>query len=429
MRLVRVWCVVLVSAVWGTGSWACGLEFVLPPLAENFLSGNDPDGVSEALLNDQGQEGLDAVLAAARTGDRIDRPEIREKIDRLAGQRDAWASGLYWHRDFEEAKARAQAMGRPILSLRLLGRLDQDLSCANSRFFRTALYANQALATYLKDRFVLHWESVRPVPVMTIDFGDGRTMKRTITGNSFHYVLDTRGRMVDVLPGLYGPTAFRGHLERAETFALEQTGVEESARYLEALRGFHQSALAQMDLVESSLLGPATVEVANTHKQPTAAAAADRLTVGKSDIEAPALQALLPRTTRDLADTDPAWDQIAAHYAQDNKLDASGRGLFMAKENTAERVNRLTESKKFVEDPAFAALRRFEVSLARDTAFNEHRLHRRLHDHVVARGAIGDLEVVTRYVYAELSLPLSTTCGTGSIPPTLTPPSTDAANA
>ena len=46
----------------------------------------------------------------------------------------------------------------------LLGRLDEELSCANSRFFRTVLYANAEISAHLREHFVLHWQSVRPVP-------------------------------------------------------------------------------------------------------------------------------------------------------------------------------------------------------------------------------------------------------------------------
>ena len=55
---------------------------------------------------------------------------------------------------------------------------------------------------------MLHWQSVRPVPTVTIDFGDGRKLERTLTGNSIHYILDSQGRPIDALPGLYGPQAF-----------------------------------------------------------------------------------------------------------------------------------------------------------------------------------------------------------------------------
>ncbi len=85
----------------------------------------------------------------------------------LCTQRDCYASKLYWYTDLEQAKEKAKATGKPILSLRLLGKLDQDLSCANSRFFRVALYPNAEISKLLQDRYILHWKSVRPAPKVT----------------------------------------------------------------------------------------------------------------------------------------------------------------------------------------------------------------------------------------------------------------------
>ena len=98
----------------------------------------------------------------------------------------------------------------------MLGKLTDEYSCANSRFFRTTLYANQQIARLLRGQFVLHWESVRPVPRVTIDFGDGRKLERTLTGNSAHYILDEQGQPLDVLPGLYGPAIFKEWLNRVD---------------------------------------------------------------------------------------------------------------------------------------------------------------------------------------------------------------------
>jgi len=117
-------------------------------------------------------------------------------------------SGLSWYTDLDEAKAAAHAQHKPILSLRLLGNLDEELSCANSRFFRTILYTDPRIAAAMREKYILHWKSVRPVPKVTIDFGDGRVITTTITGNSIHYILDENGRVIDAIPGMYTPNAF-----------------------------------------------------------------------------------------------------------------------------------------------------------------------------------------------------------------------------
>jgi hypothetical protein len=159
----------------------------------------------------------------------------------VAKQRDAYASGLYWHTDLEAAKVVAKATGKRILSLRLLGNLNEDFSCANSRFFRTALYANKEVSAYLRQNYVLHWKSVRPVPKLTIDMGDGRKIERTITGNSIHYVLNADGVVLDAVPGLYGPSTFVNTLRKSDDlakFAVSESSGREWLGYSE----YHRNA-------------------------------------------------------------------------------------------------------------------------------------------------------------------------------------------
>ena len=153
-----------------------------------------------------GPAGVQALLDLAAADPAAGRsPGFDAALDAVCAQHDCAASHLYWYTDLAAARAEAERTGKPILSLRLLGRLDEELSCANSRFFRAVLYPDPQIAGLLRDRFVLHWESVRPVPKVTIDFGDGRRLVGTVTGNSIHYVLDSHGRLVDGLPGLNGP--------------------------------------------------------------------------------------------------------------------------------------------------------------------------------------------------------------------------------
>jgi hypothetical protein len=139
-------------------------------------------------------------------------------LDRICAQKDAHTSLLYWFTDLTEATREARRTKRPILSLRLLGRLDEELSCANSRFFRKLLYPEPRINLRMRD-FVLHWQSIRPVPKVTIDFGD-RRIERTLTGNSVHLVLDENARAVDAIPGLMSPAAFVEQLAQGLAFAM-----------------------------------------------------------------------------------------------------------------------------------------------------------------------------------------------------------------
>jgi hypothetical protein len=190
-------------------------------------------------------------------------------LDALCAQKDAHTSLLYWFTDLDAAIAEARRTRRPILSLRLLGRLDHALSCANSRFFRKLLYPERRINQLLRKDFVLHWQSVRPVPRVTIDFGDGRVIERTLTGNSVHVVLDPDGYAVDALPGLLAPNVFVEQLVEARRFALADR---------RDLRRLHAAASRR----------PVT------HAPPTRAVAASRIAMTKHVVEAPVLRAVAP---------------------------------------------------------------------------------------------------------------------------------------
>ena len=123
---------------------------------------NDPGAIAE--LRAIGQPAVDALLQwrASQKLDDTAEQRFESAIDSVCKQRDCAWSGLYWYTDFDAAKDAARRENKPILTLRLLGNLDEELSCANSRFFRTTLYSNPDIAAYLRAHFVLHWSSERP---------------------------------------------------------------------------------------------------------------------------------------------------------------------------------------------------------------------------------------------------------------------------
>jgi hypothetical protein len=92
---------------------------------------------------------------------------------------------------------------------------------------RTVLYPDPAVRKLLSESYVLHWSSERPVPLVTIEFGDGKVLKRTVTGNAAHYVFTSDGNAVDVLPGVYPPTVFHQCLTESLAFATAVTGKSE----------------------------------------------------------------------------------------------------------------------------------------------------------------------------------------------------------
>lgn len=258
-------------------------------------------------LRDAGPEGLQALeerfaneIQLHRGGAPSDAQwkKVASALDRVGGQYDNYASGLYWYTDLGKAEAAARASGKPILSLRLLGRLDEDLSCANSRFFRTTLYPSAEINQLLKQRFILHWQSVRPVPKVTIEFGDGRKLQRTITGNSIHYILDADGRVMDALPGLYNAPAFAAELRQAADDA-------------QALNGNHDYP-AHFRATRERLLKAWAADLSALHIDPPRA----------QSLTEPALESFM---------TDNLWQAVARLHAAPPLADAMVRELMARK--------------------------------------------------------------------------------------------------
>lgn len=296
-----IWCATALLSV-STGAigvaYSCGgygsprpIEL---PIAE--LRERGPEGLAEALRT------FDALQERGASEETLE--AWREAIDQIGGQRTCSISRLYWHTDFPEAQLEAQRTGKPILSLRMLGKLTDEYSCANSRFFRTTLYSNKEISDYLRDNYILHWQSVRPVPRVTIDFGDGRKLERTLTGNSAHYVLDSDGQPLDALPGLYSPQAFQAWLERLIDFHGEYYRAPVDQRR-SLVTNFHRGQREQVyrqwadDLAK---LGEGTTEqvtariesaissAAKTGRTNPAAEAASRMAATKTAAESPLLR-------------------------------------------------------------------------------------------------------------------------------------------
>jgi hypothetical protein len=70
------------------------------------------------------------------------------------------------------------------------------------------LLSDPKVAEFIGKEFVPVWEEVRPVPQVTIDFGNGKKLQRTLGGNTVMYLCLPDGRVADVFPGVYTPDAF-----------------------------------------------------------------------------------------------------------------------------------------------------------------------------------------------------------------------------
>jgi hypothetical protein len=342
--------------------------------------------------------------------------QLRAAFDAVGQQRDCYASHLYWFTDLEKAKAAARASGKPILSLRLLGKLNEEYSCANSRFFRTTLYPNTEVSVYLRDHFILHWQSVRPVPRITIDMGDGRRVERTITGNSIHYILDADGNPIDALPGLYGAKTFLAELNRAVVAEQQASKLTGAARET-FLKQYHSLRLAEVQRqwkIDLANFVPVTALAASSFSTsagtPDAIDAAPRA-ASKMAIEVPLLRAGAESAWRreqdrlDRLSTDAVWQKIAALHYQEAKLDAGSIKLIEFKQPpTAAAAMPLALTKARIESPLVRMLRNLERSIAEDTVRNEYQLHSRIHEWFANGTAPQNLNALNSKIYAELFL-------------------------
>jgi hypothetical protein len=360
----------------------------LGEIAQTALNGS-PAEVAEATttLRQAGPAGMEAMLGLTNAGD---------ALDRVCGVRDCGEIRLFWYTDLEAAKAAARAEGKPILSLRLMGRLDEEFSCANSRFFRTVFYENREINQLLRNRFILHWSSMRPVPKVTIDFGDGTRLERTLTGNSIHYVLDRQGRLMEALPGLYGPEAFQSALEeaaRAEPKAASLDGSKwvswVTARQESRLKSRGEAfTLDVMALQSKAVKAPVL--------QTTPAVLTDRINVGgnetgsKSAVEISILEVLTHVG-------DGMIHELAALRRPRVHLDAASRDFLLRKQGaTGLEAERLVDA--------------FETTVALDEVINEYRtgpaILGKLRDPKVMKDF--DLEAFNLWVYEDVfKTPLS----------------------
>lgn len=341
---------------------------------------------------------------------------IAAEVDYVAGQRHATVSRLFWYTDLDQAQAAAAESGKPILSLRMLGQLTDERSCANSRYFRTTLYANKEISDYLRTNYVLHWRSVRPVPQVTIDFGDGRKMECTITGNSAHYLLNAAGEPLDVLPGLYGPQPFLAWLKRGAQLVQEVNSITDPAERTARITKYHQDRLAQIrenwaaDIrkVAPELLpgeSPAGFDPDGHGLMLVEAREAANRAVTKSAAEIPVLQAIgesLQQTEHMVSDE--LWRRLAELHARDIFVDEQTVELMARQNPNAFDAGAASAPKAAAENPLLRLVANYQQLLALDTVRNEYLLHREIHNWFVRGEVNRGLDMLNERVYTDLFL-------------------------
>jgi hypothetical protein len=301
-------------------------------------------------------------------------PRWKVVLDAVAQQKDAEYSGLYWYTDLGEAQAAAKREKKPILSLRLLGKLTEDLSCANSRFFRTTLYPNPHVRELLATKFVLHWQSVRAVPIITIDLGNGRQIKRTITGNSLHMVLDEQGRTVDILPGLYAAEDFVRELHHAVPVAVAAAKQDDQA-FRVSRAEFHRG----------------------------------RMTAMRQDFDELLKKLNIPSLPLGVDHPGEVWLKLGLFGRQQAVIEGDAQRAVLeraaqAAPPAAAVAAKIALTKQLAETPAMRLVRNVTLAIAEDSVRNEYFLHHQIHQWLSAGINLEAREDLVAQVYSQLFL-------------------------
>lgn len=101
------------------------------------------------------------------------------------------------------------------------------------------MFSRADVAAALNLKFEPAWESVRPVPLVHIDFGNGTVLTRTLHGNILTAVCNADGQVLDALPGIYTPAVY---WERLTQLALLARYVERRppGQRADVLRAYHR---------------------------------------------------------------------------------------------------------------------------------------------------------------------------------------------
>jgi hypothetical protein len=208
------------------------------------------------------------------------------------------------------------------------------------------LFSQEDVATFINNHFEPVWQSVRPVPLVRIDFGNGTKLTRTLHGNIASYVCTAQGQVLDILPGIYTRTTY---LDRLKQFSLLAKYVNQPGEDRQSpLRAYHRGqaeALKKKHVPATLMLEP----------------------VAKAAIERNMKVVLMPGRE---ATPDSAREAEAAMTGDRSKLDSP-------------------------EDVANWHL------LAKDTAINETVRRQQIHERLANSGPVRP-EGVTKWLYKEV---------------------------
>ena len=236
------------------------------------------------------------------------------------------------------------------------------------------------------------------MPRVTIDYGDGRTLATTVTGNSAHYVLDADGRPLDVLPGLYAPAVFAAELARVADQAARVRGLDDAA-WRPAMQAYHRAgaARAKQQWASVRMLPAIGGRALDDDAVGDHLARAQRATISKAYVEVPMLQRL-----------DLGVDPGAAPLDADVRTIAATRLWQLTPAAALDDAARALVTSLLPDGPAAehaATLARLTRGVLAETFHNDMALRRQIRARVLAdldAGAAPTFAALNAFVYAEV---------------------------
>jgi hypothetical protein len=124
------------------------------------------------------------------------------------------------------------------------------------------LFSRKDVASFIDQYFEPVWQSVRPVPLVRIDFGNQNVVTRTLHGNIATYALTTNGEVLDIVAGIYTPDVYLSRLNQLRLLGAYIAQAPEAGR-LERLAQYHQS---QLDALAKNQPRPRLIDTAGLAK-------------------------------------------------------------------------------------------------------------------------------------------------------------------
>jgi len=183
---------------------------------------------------------------------------IKTALDTISGQYDCHASKLFWYTDLEEAKAAAERNWQADSFVAALGQADRRIQlCEQSIFSVRRSMRIKKSVTCCASGLCCTGKTVRPVPRVTIDFGDGSQNSNGTLDWQQHPLRDRLQRTRDrcVAGTLRGRRHFCAASKRPEKNRLRRSKASTMRARIASMQTYHRASVAAIARSLAARLG------------------------------------------------------------------------------------------------------------------------------------------------------------------------------